>query len=72
MIATALWSFPIAGISSKDASVIFERHKETLKQLPGVEEVMMGSDGIWVYTEHPELLPEELEDLPIRAFPPIE
>ena len=71
IIAAPPYTTPIAEIPYREAREIFERHQATLKQIPGVQEVQLASDGILVYTEHSDLLPQELEELPVKALPPM-
>ena len=60
-----LWSLPIAGIPYETVQEIHKRHKEDLLRLPGVEEVSLGVDGIYVSTKQPEVVPPEVEGVPI-------
>lgn len=62
---------PIAGIPYEEALAILERHRAELMQLPGVEAVGMGVEGIVVETENPAVLPLDVEGLPIKPTPPI-
>ena len=71
IIAASPYTTPIAGLPYREARGIFARHEATLKQIPGVQEVQLARDGIVVYTEHPDLLPEELEEIPVKALPPL-
>lgn len=62
---------PIAGIPFEKALEIHNRHVEELSKLPGVDAVGLGADGIHVYTANPEVLPKEVEGVPIIPLPPI-
>jgi hypothetical protein len=53
------------GHSLAGAEAIHHRHSEELFTLPGVRSVGLGSDGIHVETFVPELVPTEVEGLPI-------
>jgi len=64
-----LWSPPIAGIPFEKALEIHERRVLELRTLPGVESVGLGADGIHIYTSKPEVVPKEVEGLPIKVFP---
>ena len=61
---------PIAGIPHKDAEAIFNRHLDELRNIPGVTSGGLGADGIIIYTDKPELVPPELEGLPVKTAPP--
>jgi hypothetical protein len=62
----------IAGVSYEEALAILEWHKkEELRQLPGVEEAGLGTEGIVVYTANPEALPAEVEGVPLKPLPPL-
>jgi len=56
----------IAGRSYREALAIFQRHREELMRLPGVEGVGLGMDGLVVTTENPKILPTEVEGLPVK------
>jgi hypothetical protein len=61
---------PIAGISFEEAQKIFERHQEELGQLPGVQSVWLGAEGIEVRTTNPAVVPSQIESLPVKAVLP--
>lgn len=41
-------------------------------QLAGVNSVGLGEEGILVFTSNPALVPQEVEGLPVKTFPPLE
>ena len=64
-----LWSPPIAGIPYEKALEIHNRHVHELGDLPGVESVGLGAEGINVYTTRPELVPHQVEGLKVISRP---
>lgn len=62
---------PIAGIPFEKAQEIHRRHKGALVNLPGVESVGLGADGIHVRTTNPSILPQEVEGVPVIPLPSI-
>ena len=60
---------PISDIPFLEAKDILERHRQHLEQIPGVQAVFLSPGGIAVYTDQPDLLPEEIVDLPVEVFP---
>ena len=66
----AIMTPPIAGIPFEEALAILERHQLRLMQLPGVQSVGLGSEGIEVESGDPSLIPDSLEGLPVKALPP--
>jgi hypothetical protein len=52
---------PIAGIPYDQAEAVLARHHEELSQLPGVDSVSLGEEGIVVRTKHPEAVPAIIE-----------
>lgn len=66
----AIMTPPIAGIPFEEALAILERHQLALMQLPGVQSVGLGRDGIEVEIEDPSLVPDSLEGLPVHVLPP--
>lgn len=64
-----LWSPPVAGIPYEDVLVIHDRHALELSKLPGVKSVGLGADGIHISTSRPELVPKEVEGVPIIVEP---
>jgi hypothetical protein len=64
-----LWSPPIAGIPYEKVLEIHSRHVEELGKLPGVESAGLGADGIHVYTSNPDIVPKEIEGVPVKIFP---
>ncbi|MGE4091119.1 MAG: hypothetical protein AB7G75_09795 [Candidatus Binatia bacterium] len=65
-----LWSPPINGISYEKALEIHHRHVLELSDLPGVQGVGLGADGIHVSTNDPSVVPKEVEGVPIIIDPP--
>jgi hypothetical protein len=63
---------PVAGVPYAEAGLIVERHREELMRLPGVQGVVLGPEGILVYTDYPAALPVEIEGLPIKPLPPVQ
>lgn len=70
-LSPPLAELPIVGIPFEEAIAILERHKEELRDLPGVEEVGLNAEGIVVYTDNPAVLPTAVEGLPIKPRPPM-
>jgi hypothetical protein len=64
-----LWSPPINGVAFEDALEIHDRHASEFMQFPGVESVGLGADGIHIVTTRPELIPKEVEGVPIIVRP---
>ena len=64
-----LMSPPIAGIPYMEARAILQRHHEFFKNLPGVRSFGLRKEGIGVETTQPELLPKEVEGLPVLPEP---
>ena len=62
---------PAAGMPYEEARVIFDRHEEWLYNLPDVEEAGLGKSGITVVTSQPDLVPFEVEGLPILVTKPM-
>ena len=60
-----LWSPPIAGIPYEESLRIYMQHQAPLAALSGVVALQLGQTGIHVFTTHPELVPTEVEGLPI-------
>ena len=65
-----LWSLPIAGIPYETVQEIYKEHREDLLRLPGVKEVSLRDDGIYVHTKQPEVVPPEVEGMPLIIFAP--
>src|SRR3990172_12983257 len=61
---------PIGSVPYEEAQKIIERHGIELMHIPGVTGVGLGADGIRVRTSKPELLPREIEGVPVKAAPP--
>lgn len=64
-IPTGLMIPPIAGVPYIQAEEIFKR--QNFMELPGVQSVSLGADGIVVKTAAPALLPSTFESLPVRT-----
>jgi len=69
-ILPAPMALPIAGIPHAEAEAIYNRHAEALGKLEGVTSVGLGADGITVSTSRPELVPGDVEGLPVKTVPP--
>lgn len=67
----ALMAPPIAGIPFYEAMAILDRHQQELMQLPGVESVGLGAEGVQVGTSNPAVVPSQVEGLPIKIIPPL-
>jgi hypothetical protein len=65
----ALMQPSAAGIPHEQVLKIYARNKETLFRLPGVHGIGLRADGIYIYTDKPELVPKEVEGVPIKTFP---
>jgi hypothetical protein len=63
-----LWSPPIANIPFETALEIHQRHIEDFVKLPGTHSVGLGADGIHVYTSNSDVVPKEVEGLPVKVF----
>jgi len=61
----SLTLFPLAGIPFEKAREIHLRHVDELSDLPGVIGVGLGAEGIHVTTHNPEVVPKEVEGVPI-------
>ena len=59
----------IGAVPCPEVSKIYLRHKEAFLRLPGARGVALFNDGIYVATEYPELLPPEVEGIPVRPLP---
>ena len=68
-IPTSLMIPPIAGMPYTRAEAIF--HRQDFIQLPGVQSVGLGADGIIVQTTEPTLIPSTFEGLPVRTEKPL-
>ncbi|HEV8712865.1 MAG TPA: hypothetical protein VGX03_08570 [Candidatus Binatia bacterium] len=64
-----MWSPPIAGIPYEQVLEIHRRHVEELGKLPGVESAGLGADGIHVWTSNPDIVPKEVEGVPVIIHP---
>lgn len=62
---------PIAGIPYQRALDIIERNHAWLGALPGVDAVGLSPEGIVVHTDSPDLVPKEIEGLPVIVRPPV-
>lgn len=60
---------PINGIPHEEVIEIHKRNAVDLSRLPGVSGVGFGAHGIKVYTDSPNIVPEEVEGVPIRVLP---
>jgi hypothetical protein len=69
VVPNHLMNPPIAGIPFEEAEKIYHRHSEELMQIPGTISVGLGAEGIVVRTDHPELVPSEVEGLPVKTEP---
>jgi len=65
----ALMEPPLAGLPFEQVEQIYERHQEELRKLPGVDAVGLEAEGIHVYTDKPELVPKEIEGVPVKVSP---
>lgn len=63
---------PIAGIPQDEALKIFDRHIHELRKLPGVVSVGFTAEGLLVETANPEVLPKNVEGLPVFAMSPVD
>ena len=61
---------PIAGIAYEECLKIIERHRDWVIRLPGVMRFGLGAKGIIVETDQPELIPPDIEGLPVEIQPP--
>ncbi len=66
-----MWNPPINGIPFEEAEAIYEDHQDTLMALDGVTSVALHLHYIVVNTDRPELVPEEIDGIPVRTAPPI-
>ena len=66
-----LYGPPIAGIPYEEALEINNRHVDELMKIPGVVAAGLGIDGIHVETDKPELIPKQIEGLPVIVKPPV-
>ncbi|MBM4257439.1 MAG: hypothetical protein FJ147_16285 [Deltaproteobacteria bacterium] len=60
---------PIAGIPYEKAQDIIQRHFEFFRNLPGIRGFTLRKDGIAVESTQPELVPKEVEGLPVYLEP---
>ncbi len=67
-IPTSLMIPPVAGVPYTRAEAIFQR--QDFMQLPGVQSVGLGVDGLVVQTSEPALIPSTFEGLPVRTEKP--
>ena len=66
-----MWNPPVNGIPFEEAEAIYEDHQDALMALDGVTSVALRLHYIVVNTDRPELVPEEIDGVPIRTAPPI-
>ena len=66
-----MWGPPINGIPYEEAEEIFAEHKAALEALPGATGAGLHLQYITVYTEQPELVPEEVGGIPVKTLPPM-
>lgn len=59
----------IQGRSHAEVNAILGRAQRDLVHLPGVQEVTLGFDGLYVFTDQPDLIPTEMEGLPVKTLP---
>ena len=62
---------PIAGIPYEECLKIIERHRDWALRLPGVMNFGLGAEGIIIETDQPELIPPNIEGLPVEIKPPV-
>jgi hypothetical protein len=68
VVAVEPMGVPVNGISVIDVEDIFKRYEQTyLTTVPGCKSVGLGPDGIHVYTTQPELVPKEVEGVPVKV-----
>lgn len=67
-LPTSLMIPPVAGVPYARAETIFQR--QDFMQLPGVQSVSLGANGIVVQTTEPALIPSTFEGLPVRTEKP--
>ena len=66
-----LWQLPVNGIPYEEVEEIFAANQDALMAIDGVSSVGLGANGILVHTSKPELVPEEVEEVPIRILAPL-
>ncbi len=66
-----MWNPPINGIPYEEVEEILEGHQDALMAIDGVTSVGLGSQYIFVNTDQPELVPAEIEGVPVRTLPPL-
>jgi hypothetical protein len=60
---------PIVGVPYDQAEAVLARHQAELSQLPGMDRVWLGEEGIVVRTKHPEAVPATIEGVPVIGEP---
>jgi hypothetical protein len=64
-----LTALPIGGVPYVKAEEIWDRYDEEIFKLPGVVSCGLAADGVHVETTRPELVPSNLEGLPVLVCP---
>lgn len=59
----------LQGRPHAEVDAILVRAQRDLEDLPGVQEMGLDAEGIYVYTDQPELIPEKIEGLPVKTLP---
>jgi hypothetical protein len=57
---------PIAGVPFQEALAIMKRNAEWIMKVPGVTHTGLGKDWIFVGTSNPELIPSNIEGIPVK------
>ena len=65
-----MWNPPINGIPYEEVEEIFEDHQAALMAIDGVTGAGPSLRYILVKTDQPELVPEDIEGIPVRTLPP--
>ena len=67
----SMWNPPINGIPYEEVEKIYEDHLAALIAIDGVTGAGPGLHYIIVYTDQPELVPADIEGIPVRTLPPL-
>jgi hypothetical protein len=60
---------PVEGIPYDTVQQIVKRRGAELRNLPGVDNVILGPEGIIVETDNPAAVPQSIEGVPIKTVP---
>jgi hypothetical protein len=68
VIAAEPMGNPVGELPHTEALKIYEARRAELLALPGAYNIGLGDEAIYLYTTHPEVVPDAVDSLPVKPI----